>query len=258
MNNRSAFIVKKLESKVKRAIYDYKLIEKDDGILVGISGGKDSYALLDLLVNLNRALPDKFRIVACHVEAKDMSYQADVAFMKSYCNENGVELHFKEIVVDYDSQKRQPACFICSWKRRKELFKLAREKQCSKLALGHHLDDAVETLLLNMIHHSSISSIPPSLKMFDGDISIIRPLITVTSKELEKYTETLGFPDEISLCPHHNETHRESVRNLIQQSTKLNKAARENIFRSMGNIFADYIVPSTNKNLPKSDDREVM
>ena len=141
MQNRSAFIIKKIESKVKRAIYDFNLIEKGDAVLVGISGGKDSFALLDILVNLNKILPEKFRIVACHVEAKDMSYQADVAFMRSYCNENGVELHFKEIVVDYDPQKRQPACFICSWKRRKELFKLAREKQCSKLALGHHLDD---------------------------------------------------------------------------------------------------------------------
>lgn len=257
MQTRSAFIVKKLESKVKHAIYDYSLIEQGDGVLAGISGGKDSFALLDILVNLNRTLPEKFRIVACHVEADDMPYKADKDFMVQYCADNNVELHFRSIVVEYDPSKRQPACFICSWKRRKLLFSLARELNCSKIALGHHLDDAVETLLLNMIHHSSVSSLPPKLSMFGGEIYLIRPLITVTSKELEKYTQVLGFPSEISLCPHHDETHRESVRGLIHQMASLNKAARENVFRSMGNIFTDYIVPSTKKNLPKIDSREV-
>ncbi|MFP4557411.1 MAG: ATP-binding protein [Bacteroidales bacterium] len=244
---RDKYIVKKLEAKVKNAIYSYGLIHNDDGVLVGISGGKDSYALLDLLVNLNRSMPDKFRIEACHVQAKDMPYKADEGFMRSYCEANKIPLHFRQITVDYKPEQRQPACFICSWKRRKELFSLASERNCSKLALGHHLDDAVETLLMNMIHHSSISSIPPKLSMFEGKLFAIRPLIFAHDKELKKYSEIMGFPEEVSLCLHEDKTSRDDVRELIHASEKLNRSARENIFRSMGTIYHDYIVTKPEK-----------
>jgi tRNA 2-thiocytidine biosynthesis protein TtcA len=247
MNVRNAYIVKKLESKVKHTIYNYNLIESGDGVMVGISGGKDSFALLDLLVNLNRSLPVKFRIEACHVQATDMPYKADEDFMIRYCNENDVKLHFRKIYVDYRPEGRHPACFICSWKRRKELFTVARERNCKKLAFGHHLDDAIETLMLNMIHHSSISSLPPILSIFNGELFIIRPLITVLDNELQKYSSQLNFPAEISLCPHEDKTNRENVRDIIKSMGKLNRSARENIFRSMGNIFHDYIVKDAKK-----------
>lgn len=251
--DRGRFIVKKLEAKVKKAIYSYGLITKDDGVLVGISGGKDSYALLDLLVNLNKSMPVKFRIEACHVQADDMPYKADEKFMRSFCKKNNIPLHFRKITVDYKPEQRQPACFICSWKRRKELFTLAHERKCNKLALGHHLDDAIETLLMNMIHHSSISSIPPILSMFDGELFTIRPLIFVHDKELKKYSELMAFPSEVSLCPHEDNTTRDQVRELISASEKLNKSARENIFRSMGTIFNDYIVDKpVKKRTPKA------
>ncbi|HDP54752.1 MAG TPA: tRNA 2-thiocytidine(32) synthetase TtcA, partial [Bacteroidetes bacterium] len=87
-----------------------------------------------------------------------------------YCELNNISLHFKQIVADCKPSDRQPACFICSWKRRKELFSIAKERGCNKLVFGHHLYDAVETLLLKMIHHSSISSIPPKLSMFEGEL----------------------------------------------------------------------------------------
>lgn len=250
MQARDNSIVKKLESKVKSAIYNYGLISDGDGVMVGISGGKDSFALLDILVSLNRTMPEKFRIEACHVRATDMPYKADEAFMQEYCNENSIPLHFSEITVDFKPTGRQPACFICSWKRRIKLFAICRERNCVKLALGHHLDDAVETLLMNMIHHSSISSIPPTLSMFDGDIHVIRPLILVHDQELESYSSIKGFPDEVSLCPYEDKTNREEVRELMRRADGLNRSARENIFRSMGTIHHDYIVHKVDKKKP--------
>jgi tRNA 2-thiocytidine biosynthesis protein TtcA len=247
MQNRKAHIVKKLESKVRSAIYRFGLINNGDGVIVGISGGKDSFALLDLLIHLRKSMPEKFRIEACHVRAMDMPYKADEDFMISYCQKHSVPLHFREIKVDYNPDGRHPACFICSWKRRKALFAIARETNCTKLALGHHLDDAVETLLMNMIHHSSISSIPPKLSMFDGEIFSIRPLILVHDSELLEYNAHMAFPDEVSLCPHEDKTNREQVRDLVRDAQKLNRSARENIFRSMGNIFHDYIVQDDDK-----------
>ena len=247
MASRKPYIVKKLESKVKSAIYNYNLIEEGEGVMVGISGGKDSYALLNLLVSLRQSMPDKFLIEACHVQAQDMPYKADETFMRDYCHENEIPLHFRQITVDYRPEGRQPACFICSWKRRKALFAVTRERNCKKLALGHHLDDAVETLLMNMIHHSSISSMPPKLSMFDGELFTIRPLILVHDNELKKYSQIMEFPSEVSLCPHEDETNRDSVRELIRASEKLNRSARENIFRSMGTIYHDYIVNKPKK-----------
>jgi tRNA(Ile)-lysidine synthase TilS/MesJ len=236
------FVVKKLEGKVNRTIYSYGLIEDGDRVMVGLSGGKDSYSLLDLLVSRRRDLPIDFEIEACHVVATDMDYRADTDFMVRYCSANGVKMCFREIVVDYDPSDRRPACFICSWKRRKMLFSTARENGCNKLALGHHLDDAIETLLLNMVHHSSISSIPPKLSMFDGELMLIRPLSTCLDKELRKYSQVKGFPPEVQRCQHENDTHRDAMRELIRLMERLNRDARENIYRSMGNIYGEYIV----------------
>jgi tRNA 2-thiocytidine biosynthesis protein TtcA len=247
MKKGNSQITKKLEAKVKSAIYNYNLIDSDDTVMVGISGGKDSFALLDLLVSLKKSLPVKFNIEACHVRASDMPYKADEDFMVNYCQENNVPLHFKNITVDFDANGTKPACFICSWKRRKELFAIARERNCKKLAFGHHLDDAVETLLMNMIHHSSISSIPPKLSIFGGGMFIIRPLILVHDSDLVLYNEQKAFPHEISLCPHEDRTNREKVRALIREADKLNKSTRENIFRSMGNIHQEYIVSNVIK-----------
>ena len=243
-----AYIIKKIEAKAKSTIYGYNLINEGDVILVGISGGKDSFALLDILKNLRFSLREKFQIEACHVRANDMPYRADEEFMQKYCIENEIPLHFENITVEYQPDGRHPACFICSWKRRKALFKLARTRRCNKIAFGHHLEDAVDTLLLNMVHHSSISSLPPILGMFNGEIHIVRPLINAHEHELKKYCEVLGFPSEISLCPHDDKTTRNAIRGITQLANKLNRSGTQNIFRSMGTICDDYIVHKPNKN----------
>lgn len=236
------YIVKKLESKVNKTIYGYNLIEDGDKIMVGLSGGKDSYSLLDLLISRRKMLPINFELHACHVMATDMDYRANIEYMQNVCSTNNVFFHLRQIAVEYNPNDRKPACFICSWKRRKMLFTTTKEQQCNKLALGHHLDDAIETLLMNMINHSSISSIPPLLSMFEGEVKLIRPLSTCLNKDLEKYAYAKKFPGETRKCSHEKDTHRDIIRQIINQMGKINRDARENIYRSMQNIFNDYIV----------------
>lgn len=243
------YIIKKVESKVNRAIYDYGLIEDGDSIMVGLSGGKDSYSLLDVLVSRRQCLPINFNLHACHVQANDMDYRADIEFMQNYCAQHNVTFHLKEITAEYNPNDRKPACFICSWKRRKMLFATTKESGCNKLALGHHLDDTVETLLMNMINHSSICSIPPSLSMFEGEVKLIRPLTTCLEKEMKKYAMVREFPSEIAKCRYENDTHRAAVKDLIRDMEKINRDARQNLYRSTQNILSEYIPqkPTTKK-----------
>jgi len=236
-------IKKKLEGKVNKALFNYSLIENGDKVMVGLSGGKDSYSLLDLLISRQKSLPIDFELHACHVMASDMDYSADIEYMQRICAAHNVELHLKEITVEYDASDRKPACFICSWKRRKMLFSTTREFGCNKLALGHHLDDAIETLLMNMVNHSSMSSIPPILSMFNGDIKLIRPLSTCLDKELELYASVREFPSEVKNCQYEKDTHRDSIRKIIGEMEKINRDARKNIYTSMQNIFSEYLVP---------------
>lgn len=235
-------IVKKLEGKVNKTLFNYNLIENGDKVMVGLSGGKDSYSLLDLLISRRKSLPINFELHACHVMATDMEYRADIDYMQKVCKENKVNFHLKEITVEYNPNDRKPACFICSWKRRKMLFSTTHEFNCNKLALGHHLDDAIETLLMNMVNHSSISSIPPTLAMFGGEIKLIRPLSLCLDNEMKKYALAKVFPNEIHKCHYEKDTHRDSIRKLICEMEKINKDARKNIYNSMQNIFSEYLI----------------
>lgn len=209
--------------------------------MVGLSGGKDSYSLLDVLVSRRRCLPIKFELHACHIQASDMDYRADTNFMRKYCEQNLVTFHQKEIEVQYNPNDRKPACFICSWKRRKMLFATTKENGCNKLALGHHLDDTIETLLMNMINHSSICAIPPNLSMFNGEIQLIRPLTTCLEKEMKRYAQAREFPSELRKCLYENDTHRTEVKELIRKMEKINRDARQNLYRSTQNIMHEYI-----------------
>jgi len=234
-------LFKKICRKVGTTMRDHTLIEDGDHILVGLSGGKDSMILLQALAERRRSLPFEFQISAAHIEARGIGYLIDKQKLTGFCRDLKVPFHSRIIEPDLEVDRSKTACFICSWNRRKELFSLTKELDCNKLALGHHRKDAVETLLLNMIYHGSISSLPYSLKMFDGRLHLIRPLMDLDERMLEEYA---GLNDLVRVeksCPHEETTRRKSIARLINEIEKLHGKGPYNIFKSMDKIFPEYL-----------------
>jgi tRNA(Ile)-lysidine synthase TilS/MesJ len=239
MKNNKYFL--EIEKTVGRAINNYSLIREQDRVVVGLSGGKDSLVMLDTISNRRKRLPVKYDILAVHVHIKNIGYKTDYEFIKDFCNKHNVPLHILEAEATLEDDDKTTPCFICSHLRRKLLFDFVKEMKSNKLAFGHHRDDAVETLLMNMIFNSSISSIPPALSMFEAEFDIIRPLIFLGEDEIKKYAELKNFPQELKVCPYSEATNRFKIKGILGEMEKINKKARQNIYAAMSNIHDEYL-----------------
>jgi tRNA(Ile)-lysidine synthase TilS/MesJ len=175
------------------------------------------------------------------VAAETVGYQIDKERLVSFCRDMDVPFHYRTIAPDLEKDPSKGACFVCSWHRRKKLFSLTRELKCNRLALGHHRNDAVETLLLNMIYHGSISSLPYSLEMFNGRLKLIRPMMDLEEGILDDYSELNDMVRVERSCPHENRSQRERISSLVREIEKLHGRGPYNIFRSMDKICADYL-----------------
>jgi len=242
---------RKICNKVNKAIHEFELIQERDRVLVGLSGGKDSMILLEALAEIKKQLPYSFDLEVIHVTATNMGYEMDTGYLKKMCNDLAVPLHLEEIEVDLSAKPDKSPCFICSWNRRKTIFGKSKELDCNKIALGHHKDDALETMLLNMIFHGSYSSLPQKLSMFEGRLELIRPLLMIPEVELADYARLRSFQKQDKNCPYEDTTRRESVRDLIRKIETMNEGARKNMFRAMDNLFPEYL-PSIKGVKPKS------
>ena len=242
-------LFKKICRKMGTTMRDHSMIDEGDHVLVGLSGGKDSMILLEALAERQRSLPFDFSLSAAHIEATGIGYEIDRKQLTDFCENLDVPLHYRTIEPDLDKDPSKAACFVCSWHRRKELFELTRELNCNKLALGHHRNDAVETLLMNMIYHGSISSLPYSLKMFEGRVHLIRPMMDLDERMLEEYARLNSLVKVEKSCPHENRTQRESIAQLIKQVENLHGKGPFNIFKAMNKIFEEYL-PVQDKKKP--------
>lgn len=229
-----------MRKRIGRTIYKQNLIKDGDKILVGLSGGKDSFVLLDSLVDRKKYLPFQIDIVATHIHINNIGYQSDINYLKKICVDRNIEFYPIDFEIEKTEKTKKSMCFYCSWNRRKTLFRLTQKHNCNKLALGHHMDDAVETLLMNQLFHGSISSLPYKFSMFEERIEVIRPLLDLRDRETKKYAAALNYQQQLKDCPYTN-TKRESIRELIKTMEEMNKAAVKNIFRSPGKIFTEYL-----------------
>ena len=227
--------------KAGKAIYDYGLIAPGDKILVGVSGGKDSLALLEVLAFRARDPKQDYTVVAAHIAVENVAYEVDAAYLGDFCARLGVRFVSRTIRSNVRDGSGKPACFVCAWHRRKALFEIAKEEGCCKLALAHHRDDAVESLLMSMMFNGTIASMPPKLSMFGGSFTLIRPFIYLSNEETRQYADFRGFRKQKKNCPYEQATHRHAVADLLSRMEQLSPHVRSNLFAAMKNIQPEYL-----------------
>ena len=234
-------LFKKICRKIGTTMRDHHLISEGDHVLVGLSGGKDSMILLQVLAERKASLPFDFKITAAHISAETVDYQVDLAALRAFCKAIHIDFIEGTINPDIKSDSKKAPCFICSWHRRKALFKLTKQLNCNKLAFGHHRKDALETLLMNMIYHGSISSLPYSLDMFDKRIQLIRPLLDIEEGLLEDYAKSDRLVVVEKTCEYDTQNQRERMAGLLSDIEKIHGKGPFNMFKSMGKVCEEYL-----------------
>ena len=238
-NNNSTQDSRRLEHRLKeqfvKAMATYHLIEDDDKILVGLSGGKDSLLLTELLAKRSLIQYPRFTVEAIHVRMENIHYETDTSYLQSFCDELGVKLHIKttRFEVDGTSRKQKQPCFLCSWNRRKQLFNLAQELGCNKIALGHHQDDIIHTALMNLIFQSHFTTMPVRLKMRKMPLTIIRPLCLIHESDIQDYAILQGYQQQKKICPYETSSNRTNIKTIYDQLEQLNPEVRYNIWGAL-------------------------
>ncbi|MGL4293467.1 MAG: ATP-binding protein [Bacteroidales bacterium] len=231
----------KIERKIRKAMVDFRLIEEGDKILVGLSGGKDSLALIELLGRRKKIFKPRFEVVAIHVSMTNIGYVSDLEYLRSHCQANDIEFIHHETAFDMSTDKRKSPCFLCSWMRRKAMFAIAQQYGCNKIALGHHQDDILQTLLMNMTFQGAFGTMPPKLKMDKFEMTIIRPMCLVPEKELIELESMRGYVRQKQPCPYECSSSRPEMKTVIKMLEAMNEKARYNLWSSMTNIQTDYL-----------------
>ena len=225
---------------------DYSMIEAGDRILVGVSGGADSLALLDLLDSPMIFVPS-FALQVVHIDPGFDPLYAGYGILEGHLKAGGYDHVMEKTdfgpLAHSDHNKKNP-CFLCSRLRRKRIFEIADERGCNKIAFAHHRDDIVETLLINMFYAREISTMVPNQRIFAGKLHIIRPLAYIREPLVKKYAAERVFPTIENACPTSKTSRRLYIKRLLDELEKDNKDIRDNIFRSMQHVKTDYLLTS--------------
>jgi len=230
---------KRLRRNVGKAIADYNMIEDGDRVMVCVSGGKDSYGMLDILLGLRRSAPVKFDIVAVNLDQKQPGFPEEV--LPAYLSERDVPYYILEkdtySVVRQVIPEGKTTCGLCSRLRRGNLYGFAERIGAHKIALGHHMDDIVETLFLNMFFHGSLKAMPPKLLSDDRRNVVIRPLAYCREKDLARFARHRAFPIiPCNLCGSQDNLQRVQVKAMLAQWEREHPGRTETLFRSICNV----------------------
>ncbi|MDP3142364.1 MAG: ATP-binding protein [Candidatus Omnitrophota bacterium] len=232
-----AFFISK---KVGKAIIDYNMLADGDKVAVAVSGGKDSLSLLHILNERRKFVPIKYDLLPIHI---DLGYPCmHPKILGKYFEDNGYNYLIEKVDILKGKTRKDISCFWCAWNRRKAIFQLADKNGCSKIAFGHHKDDIVETILLNLFFQGNYSAMKPKQELFNGKITIIRPLAYVEEREVVKLAKQLNFPHEKCSCPNSINSQRTHVEKIIKELEETCPQVKTNIFRAIKRIKKDYLL----------------
>lgn len=249
MVNESERLFKHINERFVKAFVTYHLLEDDDHVLVGLSGGKDSLLLTELLAKRARIHHPRFRVEALHVRMENIHYETSPDYLQHFCEVLDVPLHIHTTSFDsslstlHSPLKQKPPCFLCSWYRRKQLFNVAQQLGCNKIALGHHRDDLIKTALMNLTFQGRFEAMPARLKMRKMPLTIIRPLCLVDEADIRQYAAMSQYKKQRKQCPYEHDTNRTSVADLYEAMQRLNPEARYSLWRAIentGKLEEDY------------------
>jgi tRNA 2-thiocytidine biosynthesis protein TtcA len=238
-------LARRLRREVGRAIADFNMIEAGDKVMVCLSGGKDSFALLDILLFLRKHAPIDFDIVAVNLDQKQPGFPADV--LPEYLRGIGVPFHIEDedtySIVKRVIPEGKTTCSLCSRLRRGVLYRVAGELGATRIALGHHRDDILQTLFLNMFFAGKLKSMPPKLVSDDGRNIVIRPLAYCRESDLEAWAEVRAFPIiPCNLCGSQPNLQRQQVKQMLRDWEKRFPGRIETMFRSLGNVVPSHLL----------------
>jgi tRNA 2-thiocytidine biosynthesis protein TtcA len=232
-----------LKKWLELAVMDYGMIAEGDRVLVGVSGGKDSMALLDLL-NTPMLYVPPFEIVAVHIDPGFDPAGAGSRALAQHLAESGydavVERSDIGLLAHSDFNRKNP-CFLCSRLRRKRIFEIAAERGCNRIAFAHHRDDIIETLLINLFYGREISTMVPDQRIFGGRLHIIRPLAYIREALVKKYAQERGFPVIENPCPTSGTSKRRRVKEWLNDMEREHPRVRDNLWKAMGHVKPDYL-----------------
>ncbi len=236
---------KRLRRNVGRAIADFNMIEAGDRVMVCLSGGADSYTMLDILQSLQRSAPIEFELIAVNLDQKQPGFPENI--LPDYLDALGIEYHILEedtySVVKRVIPEDKTYCGLCSRLRRGIIYRFAKEQGYTKVALGHHRDDIIETLFLNMFYGGKLKSMPAKLLSDDGENIVIRPLAYCAEKDIKTYAEEKAFPIiPCSLCGSQDNMQRQKIKQMLIEWNKQNPGRTESIFSSIQNIVPSHLL----------------
>lgn len=247
-------IEKRIRERFVKAFATYGLLADGDHVLVGLSGGKDSLCLLEMLGRRAKIHHPRFTVEAIHVRMAEVDYHTSTAYLERFCSELDVPLHIVTTHLTPNPSPRErgtksphsplslgegagerskPFCFLCSWQRRKQMFNLAQELGCNKIALGHHQDDLLTTALMNLFFQSRFETMPACLQMDKMPLQIIRPLCLVQEADICRYAELRGYEKQMKLCPHEDDSQRTAMRQLLDGVIAANHEARHSLWSAL-------------------------
>jgi tRNA 2-thiocytidine biosynthesis protein TtcA len=265
---------KRLRRKAGQAIHEFNMIEEGDRIMVCLSGGKDSYTMLEILQNLQRSAPVRFELIAVNLDQKQPGFPEDV--LPTYLTKQDLPFHIIEEntyqIVKEKIPEGKTTCSLCSRLRRGIIYNWAQQNGITKIALGHHREDIVETLFLNMFFGGKLKSMPPKLLSDDGKNTVIRPLAYCSEADITKFAEYKAFPIiPCNLCGSQENLQRKQIKNMLRSWESQYPGRIENIFRSIANVAPSHLMDNQlfpfrelasnmpiNRNLPVNRDTETL